>query len=111
MSSREERLGLNEAVFREVNERIEDLAETFDLKTQTLDLICECGDAGCVERISMTRAEYEELRSDPHQFAVHPGHEYPDIESVVARLKNYDVVRKDSGVAEQIAEETDPGGS
>jgi len=111
VSSREERLGLNEAVFREVNERIEDLAETFDLKTQTLDLICECGDAGCVERISMTRAEYEELRSDPHQFAVHPGHEYPDIESVVARLKNYDVVRKDSGVAEQIAEETDPGGS
>ena len=111
MSSREERLGLNEAVFREVNERIEGLAETFDLKTQTLDLICECGDAGCVERISMTRAEYEELRSDPHQFAVHPGHEYPDIESVVARLKNYDVVRKDSGVAEQIAEETDPGGS
>jgi hypothetical protein len=111
MSSREERIGLNEAVFREVNERIEDLAETSDLKTQTLDLICECGDAGCVERISMTHGEYKELRSDAHQFAVHPGHEYPDIESVVARLKNYDVVRKDSGVAEQIAEETDPRGS
>ena len=30
MSSREERIGLNEAVFREVNERIENLAETFD---------------------------------------------------------------------------------
>ena len=45
MSSREERIGLNEAVFREVNERIEDLAETFDLKAP-LDLICECGDAG-----------------------------------------------------------------
>ena len=39
MSSREERIGLNEAVFREVNERIEGLAETFDLKTQSLDLI------------------------------------------------------------------------
>ena len=56
MSSREERIGLNEAVFREVNERIEDLAETFDLKTQSLDLICECGDAACVERITMTRS-------------------------------------------------------
>src|SRR2546426_243641 len=43
MSSREERIGLNEAVFREVNERIENLAETFDLNTQALDLICECG--------------------------------------------------------------------
>jgi hypothetical protein len=110
VSSREERIGLNEAVFREVNERIEDLAGTLDLKTQVLDLVCECGDATCVERLSMTRAEYEEVRSDPHQFAVHPGHEYQDIESVVARLKNYDVVRKDSGVAEQIAEQTDPRG-
>ena len=111
MSSREERIGLNEAVFREVNERIEDLAGAFDLKTQALDLVCECGDATCRERLSMTLAEYEAVRSDAHQFAVHPGHEYPDIESVVFRMKNYDVVRKDSGVAEQIAEQTDPRGN
>jgi hypothetical protein len=108
MSSREERLGLNEAVFREVNERIEDLAEASDLKTQSLDLICECGDAACVERLTMTRTEYRELRADAHQFAVHPGHVYPDVESVVAELKGYDVVRKSSGVAAKIAEQTDP---
>jgi hypothetical protein len=108
MSSREERIGLNEAVFREVNERIEGLAETFDLKTQPLDLICECGDAACVERIIMTRPEYERIRSEAHQFAVHPGHEYPDVETVVARLKGYDVVRKNQGVPAQIAEQTDP---
>lgn len=108
MSSREERIGLNEAVFREVNERIEDLAETFDLKTQSLDFLCECGDAACVERISMTRAEYEEVRSEAQQFAVHPGHEYQDIESVVSRLKGYDIVRKNKGVPKQIAEQTDP---
>jgi hypothetical protein len=108
MSSREERIGLNEAVFREVNERIESLAETFDLQTHALDLICECGDATCVQRITMTTAEYEEIRSEAHQFAVHPGHEYPDVESVVARLKGYDVVRKNRGVQKQIAEQTDP---
>ena len=111
MSSREERIGLNEAVFREVNERIESLAETFDLKTQSLDLICECGDATCVERITITAAEYEEIRSEAHQVAVHPGHEYPDVESVVARLKGYDVVRKNRGAPKQIAEQTDPRGS
>jgi hypothetical protein len=111
MSSREERIGLNEAVFREVNERIEGLAETFDLKTQSLDLICECGDAACVERISMTQAEYEEIRSEAHQFGVHPGHEYPDVESVVARLKGYDIVRKNKGVPARIAEQTDPRAS
>jgi hypothetical protein len=111
MSSREERVGLNEAVFREVNERIEGLADTFDLQTQALDLICECGDGTCVERVTMTREEYEDLRSDAHQFAVHPGHEYPDVESIVARFKGYDVVRKNKGAPEEIAEQTDPRGT
>ena len=59
-------------------------------------------DLGGYERVSEwirrciapgSRAEYEELRSDAHQFAVHPGHVYPDVESVVARLKGYNVVR------------------
>jgi hypothetical protein len=111
MSSREERIGLNEAIFREVNERIENLAETFGLNTQSLDLVCECGDSTCEERLSMTRAEYEELRSDPHQFAVHRGHEDPDVESVVARLRGYDVVVKNQGAPERIAEQTDPRGT
>jgi hypothetical protein len=108
MSAREERIGLNEAVFREVNERIEGLAETFQLNQEPLDLICECGDATCVRRISMTRVEYEELRSESHQFAVHPGHEIPDVESVIARRKGYDIVQKDKGTPERVAEQTDP---
>ena len=108
MSSREERIGLNEAIFREVNERIDNLAETFDLKAEPLDLVCECGDASCVQRISMTHAEYEQVRSDAHQFAVHPGHEYPDVEQIVDRRRGYDIVQKTEGTAEQIAERTDP---
>lgn len=108
MSGREERVGLNEAVFREVNERIEALAETFELGSQPLDLICECGDASCVQRISMTQAEYEQLRSDPHQFAVYPGHEKPEVEAVLERRGSYDVVRKDEGTVRLVAEQTDP---
>ena len=56
----------------------------------------------------MTRAEYEELRSEPHQFAVHPGHEYADVEDVVGRRKGYDIVSKNEGIPEKIAERTDP---
>jgi hypothetical protein len=108
MSAREEQIGLNEAVFREVNERIEGLAETFELKSEPLDLVCECGEASCVQRITMRHAEYEELRSDPHRFAVHPGHEIPEVERVVEKRKGYDIVEKDSGVPEQVAEQTDP---
>jgi hypothetical protein len=110
VSSRDERIGLNEAVFREVNERIQDLAEGFELKDEPLDLVCECGDAECVRRISMTRADYEELRSDPRQFAVHHGHEFPDVEEVVERRKGYDIVAKVRGAPERIAEQTDPRG-
>jgi hypothetical protein len=106
--SREEQIGLNEAVFREVNERIEGLAETFDMKSEPLDLVCECGDAACVQRITMSHTDYEQLRSDPRRFAVHPGHEIPVVETVVCKRKGYDIVEKDHGVPEQVAEQTDP---
>jgi len=105
---RGERIGLNEAVFREVNERINDLAEQFGLEQQPLDLVCECGDPTCVERISMSRDAYEELRGDPTHFAVFPGHEEPDVEDVVDRNERYDVVRKHDGDPAEIAQRTDP---
>ena len=99
---------MNEAVFRDVNERIQDVATTFDLTAEPLDLICECGDPNCVERISISRDDYEQLRADPLLFAVSPGHEAPDVEEVVDKRGRYDIVRKDEGVPEEIARETYP---
>jgi hypothetical protein len=106
--SREERIGMNEAVFRDVNERIQDVANTFDLTSEPLDLICECGDASCVARITLTRDAYEQMRSDPQLFAVAPGHVAPDVEQVVANRSGYDIVRKYKGVPADIAQKTDP---
>jgi hypothetical protein len=108
VAGRVERIGLNEALFREVNERIETLAETFALESQPLDLVCECGDANCVERITMSRAEYEEIRSDSQLFAVYPGHEKGAVEAVVEKREGYDIVEKEKGTPERIAELTDP---
>jgi hypothetical protein len=108
MEGRDARIGLNEAVFREVNERIETLAQTFDLRSEPLDFICECGDASCVERIHMTHAEFEELRSDSHHFAVYPGHVIADVERVVAQRAGYEVVEKVEPLPRLIAETTDP---
>jgi hypothetical protein len=107
MGDYEARVGLNEAIFREVNERIEDLAERFNLEDRPLDLVCECGDGNCTERISMTHAEYEELRTDSKQFAVYPGHVFPDVEEVVAHRRGYDVVRKRDREAAALAEASD----
>ena len=64
---RERRIALNESAFREVNERIEGAADSFGIGDQPLNLVCECGDAECVQEITMTRAEYEALRSDAEQ--------------------------------------------
>jgi hypothetical protein len=106
--SREERIGMNEAVFRDVNERIQAVASTFDMTAEPLDLICECGDASCVARISLPRDAYEQMRSDPQLFAVAPGHVAPDVEQVVASHSGYEIVRKYKGIPAEIAEKTDP---
>jgi hypothetical protein len=106
--NREERIGMNEAVFRDVNERIEDVASAFNMTIEPLDLICECGDAACVDRISLTRDEYEKIRADPQLFAVASGHVAPDVEEVVETHSRYDVVRKFKGVPAEIARTTDP---
>ena len=99
---------MNEAVFREVNERIEDLAHSFQLDRGPLDLVCECGDASCTQQITMTAQEYNRLRDDPALFAVYPGHEVPDVEDVVEKRAGYDVVRKHAGDPARLAERTDP---
>jgi hypothetical protein len=106
--NREERIGMNEAVFRDVNERIQDVASTFDLTSEPLDLICECGDASCVARISLSRDEYEGVRADAHLFAVASGHVAPDVEEVVESRPGYDIVRKYKGTPAEIAQKTDP---
>ena len=105
---RDRRIGANEALFRQVNERMRDLNETFATFTNRMDLMCECGATDCTERISMEAQAYEELRSDPTLFAVVPGHEAPDVEYVVEKRGGYDVIRKRDGIPAQIAEETDP---
>ncbi len=110
MEERKSRIGLNEAVFREVNERIEQLSETFGLDQEPLDLICECGDASCVQRITMSHSEYESLREEPRQFAVSSGHEIPDVERIVEQRGGYDVVEKREGAPAQVARATDPRG-
>ena len=108
MDSRETRLARNETLFREVNERIEGLADGFALTSQPLDLVCECGDASCLERISMSHAEYEHVRAESHRFAVYPGHESTDVEAIVEKRDGYDIVEKETGAPERIAERTDP---
>ena len=108
MEERERRIGMNEALFREVNERLQELAEGFGRTPEKLDLICECGNASCASRIEMDPEEYQKVRSDSTTFAIVEGHAIPDVEEIVERRAAYDVVRKSGSEAERVAEETDP---
>jgi len=104
VGTREERIGKNEALFREVNERIREIT-TYD---EDAEFLCECGDATCTEAIHMTLGEYEGLRADPTHFAVIAGHELPDVEQVILQNDRFAVVEKGIGDATKVALETDP---
>jgi hypothetical protein len=108
MSERETRIAMNEALFREMNERVEEQVVSLKGDEEPFVIVCECGDIECMDRIWVTPAEYDAAHSDPAQFVVVDGHVAPDIEEVVAQRDGYLVVRK-HGVAGEIV--ADLGGS
>ena len=94
MSSREYRLGLNEALLRNVNERIEAVGGSFSLHDEPLDFLCECADLECTEPVHLGSSDYRHIRSDPTWFVVVDGHERADVERVIDRLGAYLIVAK-----------------
>jgi hypothetical protein len=111
VGAREERLAQNEALFREVNERVAEVATHFievETKGEAVEFTCECGRRDCAEPIAMTVAEYQAIRAESTRFAVLPEHELPEVETVVERHPTYVVVEKRDADAQEIARETDP---
>ncbi len=108
VDERGRRRALNEAAFREVNERIRGLNETFSEFSGEFSIVCECDDTACIEHLSVRPHEYETLRNDPTLFAVIAGHESPAVEMVEERRGGYNVVRKKPGEPAKIAVATDP---
>ena len=105
MGRREQQLGANEALFREVNETV---AES---STKTVDepmlFLCECADEFCAASIALRRTEYEQVRAVSEHFIVKPEHFRPDIERVFEQHQGYWVIEK-FGDAAEVAEDTDP---
>jgi hypothetical protein len=109
MAERARRIAENEALFRTVNEQIEDLQRGMaGISDDTMHIVCECGELRCAERIVVPVARYEEVRADATLFLIVPGHDQPGFEEVVDRAEGYDVVRKLPGEPAEIAEATDP---
>jgi hypothetical protein len=110
VDDRGRRIRQNEVVFREVNERLRDLGESFSLVGELAEFVCECGDSGCTDRVQMPISDYERIRSNPKWFLVVKGHEELDYEVVIEQKNGYVVVEKLPGGPAEIAINDDPRG-
>jgi hypothetical protein len=95
--------GRNQALWREVNERIRAVAET----SGNIEFLCECADMNCIETLKLSVGEYERIRSSPTRFPIAVGHEIPEVENVVEVSGGYAVVEK-KGEAAEVSAKLDP---
>lgn len=102
------RVGLNEAIFRQVNEQIETLNRDLGGDARTMTVICECANGDCTERLVISVPAYEKVRDHPRRYIIVSGHALPEFEAVVDNGDGYQVVEKVDGTAAELAEETDP---
>ena len=84
----------NELLRRARNEWIEQTSDSFGADHLEDTYVCECGDPNCSEGVSLTRAEYEAVRSDGSCFVVAVDHENPEIERVTAENGRFSIVQK-----------------
>jgi hypothetical protein len=103
---RERRLALNESAFRVANERMSEWPERRE-QEEPASYHCECSTLTCRERIHLRVEEYEHVRSNSRWFALTPGHEVPDVETVIERRGDHVIVEKAANVT-PIVEASDP---
>ena len=113
MSSAVERNAETQNLFREVNERVAEVYEQFsggavEEPPELIEIFCECGHlTPCEERILVTAATYERVRSDPTTFILLPGHGTESVETVVEHGDGFSIARN-IGRAAEIARAADP---
>ena len=107
MEEREKRLAQNEALFREVNERVGAIAATHGDDSHVYEFYCECSNADCTLHVATTLGAYEAVREHPARFLVFPEHDLPDIETVIERTDHWWVIEK-TGEAGSFVARLDP---
>ena len=108
MDAREERLARNEALFRDVNERVRAIAAQHGgAEPHVYQFFCECSNVDCTFQLEVTLPQYEAVRAYPNRFLVAPDHWLPEVETVVERTDRWWTVEK-HGDAAELAAELDP---
>jgi hypothetical protein len=81
-----------EILFRDVNEAVQVYYRVGE-RTEA-QFVCECSDAGCVEKVRLTRAEYADVRDFPTRFFLVPGHENETVDRVVELRSGFTIIEK-----------------
>jgi len=85
----------SQLLFRELNEQLRKIAGGGDV-----DVVCECVNGACLDRLVVARDEYEAVRRFPTRFLVKEGHVAHDVERAVGSHRGYVVVEKSGADAE-----------
>jgi hypothetical protein len=99
----------NQNLYREVNDRVMETNARFDVvgeEGRIVEVFCECGDAGCTDRVLITREAYECVREDSQTFVLLPGHDQGLVEEVIETTPDY-VIARNIGEAAEIATDGD----
>ena len=100
------RMARTESAFREVNEAIAETAGRFE--AEEADFVCECADPQCAHRVTAELEDYEEVRSEPTHFLLAPGHHKPQVEQIVERTGEFEVVEKVKPLMARIVRRLNP---
>jgi hypothetical protein len=101
---REARATRNQAMFREVNERMRELNDALANTTDAYSIACECADSACFQMLTVRRTDYCAARGSSRQFVMLRDHVVPEIERVVWEVDGYVVVEKLVTAGEAVTE-------
>jgi hypothetical protein len=107
VDSREQRLARNENLFREINERVREIASEHGTDIHLYEFYCECSNTGCTLRVELGLPDYERVRAHGSRFLIAPRHDLPEIERIVEQNDGWWVIEKE-GEAGEVAKDLDP---
>lgn len=103
------RAARNQALFRAINEELKVAIHALD--PESLTIACECADPACVETLEVDAEQYAQIRAQPTQFIVLPGHIYPELERVIFEDARFQIVEKTDEAAAVVAAAADGSAS
>lgn len=108
---RQKRAARNEDLFRQVNDRLHDLAVIQGSAGPLEQFICECEQTDCSLLVALAAGEYRLVREDGTRFLVFPeaSHTNPEVETVVESHARFWVVEKRDMAGEEAEHLADHG--